>query len=365
MRRAGFDVVPVGDAPGLHSVRPGGGDGGGRGGGVAEAGGADRVSRAGAVAARRVRRFAAAAPAGVAPRRGGGRRRLHGGDAGALCAGRRGCVPHSERRGPVGAAAWSAASRVLPAARMLAPSDHRKEPRGRLEAPRGPLGRLASAAISLYLAFTFRTVRWRHVGDPADLDRLGREAAIIAFWHECLPCMPMLWRRVRERGIAAGGPREAHVLISRHRDGQLISRVVARFGLVTVAGSSGREKQGRRSERGGCRRVPAAAGAAAIRTACRDHARRAARARAPGAARGGAAGGGVGGTRHAVRGGDAAGAPAAELGPDGAAAAVRARRDRGAAACRGGARCGGGERAGDRGGARRGDAAGAGGAAGM
>lgn len=134
---------------------------------------------------------------------------------------------------------------------MLAPSDHRKEPRGRLEAPRGPLGRLASAAISLYLAFTFRTVRWRHVGDPADLDRLGREAAIIAFWHECLPCMPMLWRRVRERGIAAGGPREAHVLISRHRDGQLISRIVARFGLVTVAGSSGREKQGRRSERGG------------------------------------------------------------------------------------------------------------------
>ena len=126
---------------------------------------------------------------------------------------------------------------------MILPSEHR---------PSTDLaGRLASAAIGAYLDFAFRTTRWRHVGDPADLERLAREAAIIAFWHECLPCMPMLWWRVRARGIGAGGPREAHVLISRHRDGQLISRVVARFGLTTVSGSSGREKEGRRSERGG------------------------------------------------------------------------------------------------------------------
>lgn len=111
--------------------------------------------------------------------------------------------------------------------------------------------RVASSAIGLYLAFVYRTMRWRRVGDPADFARLGREPVIVAFWHERLPLIPPIWAAVRRAGIVRGGPAAPHVLISRHRDGALIARVMARFGARTVHGSSGREKAGRRTDRGG------------------------------------------------------------------------------------------------------------------
>jgi lysophospholipid acyltransferase (LPLAT)-like uncharacterized protein len=52
---------------------------------------------------------------------------------------------------------------------------------------------------------------------------------ILAFWHAQQLMMP----------LALPGL-EAHVLISQHRDGELIRRVVARFGLQAVRGSSTR-----------------------------------------------------------------------------------------------------------------------------
>jgi len=52
---------------------------------------------------------------------------------------------------------------------------------------------------------------------------------IIAFWHAQQLMMPLA-----RRGF------EAHVLISRHRDGELIRRIAARFGLQAVRGSSTR-----------------------------------------------------------------------------------------------------------------------------
>ena len=108
--------------------------------------------------------------------------------------------------------------------------------------------RLASAAIGRYLAFCFRTVRWRLDLHPDAVAPLARGGAIVAFWHENLLAISVLLR-VRE-----GDPRPGvHVLISRHRDGKLISRIVARFDVQTVEGSSSREKDGRRTERGGAR----------------------------------------------------------------------------------------------------------------
>ncbi len=55
------------------------------------------------------------------------------------------------------------------------------------------------------------------------------EQVILAFWHEQLVMMPFPYR----------GPR-ACIMVSRHRDGELIARAVQPFGVVTVRGSSTR-----------------------------------------------------------------------------------------------------------------------------
>ncbi len=52
---------------------------------------------------------------------------------------------------------------------------------------------------------------------------------ILAFWHAQQLMMPLAYPGL-----------EAHVLISQHRDGELIRRIVARFGLEAVRGSSTR-----------------------------------------------------------------------------------------------------------------------------
>lgn len=55
------------------------------------------------------------------------------------------------------------------------------------------------------------------------------QGVIIAFWHGRQLMMPLAYRG-----------KEAHVLISRHQDGEIIDRVVKRFGLRSVRGSTTR-----------------------------------------------------------------------------------------------------------------------------
>jgi lysophospholipid acyltransferase (LPLAT)-like uncharacterized protein len=63
------------------------------------------------------------------------------------------------------------------------------------------------------------------------VDRLYQQGkrVIIAFWHSRQLMMPLTYR-----GSAA------HILISQHRDGEIIARVVERFGFRAVRGSSTR-----------------------------------------------------------------------------------------------------------------------------
>ncbi len=66
------------------------------------------------------------------------------------------------------------------------------------------------------------------------LEELSRNMAqgqrvILAFWHAQQLMMPLGFPGL-----------EAHVLISQHRDGEMIRRIVARFGLDAVRGSSTR-----------------------------------------------------------------------------------------------------------------------------
>lgn len=84
---------------------------------------------------------------------------------------------------------------------------------------------------SLYIRLVHATGRWRVVGGeiPSAYWDQGKPF-ILAFWHGRILLMPYCWRR----GQAI------HMLISQHRDGQIIARTVSHFGIDTVAGSSSR-----------------------------------------------------------------------------------------------------------------------------
>jgi lysophospholipid acyltransferase (LPLAT)-like uncharacterized protein len=107
---------------------------------------------------------------------------------------------------------------------------------------------IVSATAALYLHVAFRTTRWELDGAETDIRLLATEPVILAFWHERLLLMPMLWRLTSDG--SRGGPK-ADVLISRHHDGLLIARTMAWFGARAVHGSSASQKSGRIKERGG------------------------------------------------------------------------------------------------------------------
>lgn len=75
-----------------------------------------------------------------------------------------------------------------------------------------------------------RTMQIRTEG-AEQVDALYREGQrlIIAFWHGRQLMMPLAYRGT-----------EAHILISQHRDGELIHRIVSRFGFRSVRGSTTR-----------------------------------------------------------------------------------------------------------------------------
>jgi lysophospholipid acyltransferase (LPLAT)-like uncharacterized protein len=87
-----------------------------------------------------------------------------------------------------------------------------------------------------YLTFVARTTRWRVEGDQGLAAFAAPAPCIVAFWHETLPSMPVMWLRRR----AANPDKPAIVLASRHRDGRLIGLGVARFGIGLASGSSSR-----------------------------------------------------------------------------------------------------------------------------
>ncbi len=75
-----------------------------------------------------------------------------------------------------------------------------------------------------------RSMSWRvHGGEHVDrLYRQGRPV-IIAFWHGQQLMMPLAYRG-----------RDVRILISQHRDGELVSRVVKHFGFGAIRGSTTR-----------------------------------------------------------------------------------------------------------------------------
>lgn len=91
-------------------------------------------------------------------------------------------------------------------------------------------------AAGAYLAGAMTSTRWTIEADGLLATLRAGTPCIIVFWHECLPSMPILWHAAGRAGSAPTG----FVLASRHRDGQLIARTMARFGVQAIAGSTSR-----------------------------------------------------------------------------------------------------------------------------
>jgi len=91
--------------------------------------------------------------------------------------------------------------------------------------------KFATWLVAQYIRFVRFTGRWRVVGQEVP-DRLleKQEPFIVAFWHGRLIMMAFSWKRSDL----------VHVLISGHRDGQLVSGMMTHFGSKTVFGSSTR-----------------------------------------------------------------------------------------------------------------------------
>lgn len=102
-----------------------------------------------------------------------------------------------------------------------------------------PVVRLTADAIALYVRLVHATSRWetRGIEYPQAFWREGKPF-IGAFWHGRLLMMPLAWTTKHRM----------HVLISQHRDGELIARAMDPFGIGTVRGSTA--KQGR-ADKGG------------------------------------------------------------------------------------------------------------------
>ena len=88
---------------------------------------------------------------------------------------------------------------------------------------------LMRCTITAYLRLAKITIRWRIESDEIPSEMLkSKKPFIIAFWHGRLGMFVHAWRF--ENPI--------NIMISEHRDGLLISRAVAPFGINTLAGSS-------------------------------------------------------------------------------------------------------------------------------
>jgi lysophospholipid acyltransferase (LPLAT)-like uncharacterized protein len=105
--------------------------------------------------------------------------------------------------------------------------------------PRGlrrfePIARLeiaaAAFAIRAVLGLLGATVRWTREG-TAELERAwaSGQPVLMAFWHGRSIMLPFVYRG-----------RGACIMNSRHRDGEIVSRVLAGFGIQSTRGSSTR-----------------------------------------------------------------------------------------------------------------------------
>jgi lysophospholipid acyltransferase (LPLAT)-like uncharacterized protein len=95
----------------------------------------------------------------------------------------------------------------------------------------GRLRRAVCWSIHCYIRFVYLTNRWRIEGADRPRRLLAEGRIFIgAFWHGRMMLIPMAWRQMAPM----------HMLISAHRDGQLIAGAMRYFGIESIAGSTRR-----------------------------------------------------------------------------------------------------------------------------
>jgi lysophospholipid acyltransferase (LPLAT)-like uncharacterized protein len=102
------------------------------------------------------------------------------------------------------------------------------------------LRNVACRLIALYIRLVWVTGRWE-IRNGGLAERLWQEQTpfILAFWHGRMLILPGMWPRRSPM----------HMLISMHRDGEIIARAIGYFGIGTVRGSAA--KPGSNKDKGG------------------------------------------------------------------------------------------------------------------
>ncbi len=91
----------------------------------------------------------------------------------------------------------------------------------------------AAWLAAVLLRMVVWSLRWREEGaEPIRALHAAGQPIILAFWHGRLALIPEAYRRI-------GGQR-VKILISEHRDGELIAQVMSHWGYEAVRGSSRR-----------------------------------------------------------------------------------------------------------------------------
>lgn len=84
-----------------------------------------------------------------------------------------------------------------------------------------------------YLRFVYASLSWRFVGKEILDSYLAQERPfIVCFWHGRMALMPFAWPFRRRKS------RPFRMLLSHHRDGVFIQRILKRFGIGAIYGST-------------------------------------------------------------------------------------------------------------------------------
>ena len=92
--------------------------------------------------------------------------------------------------------------------------------------------RIAVKILPILMQFSYKTTKWTIVGeDIPDSYHKDGKPFIVCLWHDRLMLAPCVWK----------WEKPLHVLASSHRDGQLIAKVVEKFSMPVVYGSTGKD----------------------------------------------------------------------------------------------------------------------------
>ena len=101
--------------------------------------------------------------------------------------------------------------------------------------------RIASFLIGAYIRLVHGTSRWSFVGREHFEEAAARGGVILAFWHGRLLMAPTVRRETDKR---------VFMLISAHRDGEIIANGVKSFGVEFVRGSTANPKKPHKNKSG-------------------------------------------------------------------------------------------------------------------